>query len=299
MIYFNYFFVLETPPEKTMTFLFKEINEKILRFTHEERKEITKHYIEVSVKKLSSSKTMFDHKKLMLLLNILQYAKNKESKEALIALGLASKISSTRALVLDLIDIDFSREQKVFCRPDKWIDIVMKDILETFDYVNLLNEGVLKEKQGVDKMEITQEKLSNAPEMVVHNEEGSKIKISDLDFEATEFKDVYNSEDLMLCLNIYNKKLCNEFVNIFCSCDKFNSSGNQLVLNLVAYIDKMSFLDYDFNALLKKIKSNFKEEKEINIETIIKCYMTYKHDKKNKKKEPGSSISIAQNKKSN
>ena len=262
-----------------MTYIFNEINEKILKFKKEEQIQLVKYYVDIALKKLTDNKTVFNNKKLILLLNILKYAKNEDSKKLLIHLGLLNKINNVRTMILDLIDIDFSSEQKVFYRPDKWTGIILKDILETFDYENILSESKLKTNRGVDKIKLTDEKIMQAKEFIVDKNHKSEIKLSEIEYKVDKFNDTFDSEDLLLCLEIYNKKLCNAFVDIFCSCDKFNSSGNQLVLNLVAYIDKMSFLNYDYCAFLKKIKMNFLENKSMNIEEIVTSFLTYKHDK--------------------
>ncbi|OQS55535.1 hypothetical protein EHP00_561 [Ecytonucleospora hepatopenaei] len=268
-----------------MTYIFKEINEKILKFRKEEQIQLVKYYIDTALKKLTDNKTVFNNKKLILLLNILKYAKNEESKKLLIQVGLSNKINNARTMILDLIDIDFSGEQKVFYRPDKWIGIVLKDILETFDYERILDDNILKTNRGLEKINLTDEKVMHAKEFIIEKDEKPEIKSSEIEYKVVKFNDNIDSEDLLLCLEIYNKKLCSAFVNIFCSCDKFNSSGNQLLLNLVAYIDKMSFLNYDFYSFLRKIKMNFLENKSMKMEDIVTSFLTYKHDKKNKKKE--------------
>ena len=268
-----------------MTFLFTEINDKILKFDkEEERRDILEFYIKTSIEKLNDE-AFFDHNKLMLLLNILQYAEDDETRRKLVFAGLNKKIASARLLVLDLIDIDFSREQKVFYRPDKWIGIILKDIKETFDYEDLLKDTNYKEKQGIDKLKLTEEELKKEK----YKEEDFKrvnygeIDVKSLNLEAKQFKDVYKTEDVFLCLTVYNRRLCNEIVDIFCSCDKFNSSGNQLILNIITYIDKMSFIDYNYMKLIKKIKSNFMEGKDVPIEDILQGYKTYKKDKREKR----------------
>ncbi|ORD95005.1 hypothetical protein ECANGB1_1663 [Enterospora canceri] len=270
-----------------MTHLFREINEKIRKFEKCEQAELIEHYVRRSIDKIVDHRP-FGHKKLLLLLNITQYATNKETKMRLIHAGLGHKILAIRALILDLIDIDFSREQRVFYKPDKWIKIIIKDMRETFNYVDLLKKKQLYKTKNIDDIDFkAKETLGISSE----TEESSKHDNLDFtgcdnkNYEASHFQDIYSEDDLMLCLNLYNSRLCKEFLDIFCSCDKFNSSGNQLILNLVAYMDKMAFLDYDFGGFIRRIQTNFMNGKAEPLKQIVSNYKKYKTDKM-VKKEP-------------
>lgn len=92
--------------------------------------------------------------------------------------------------------------------------------------------------------------------------------------------DLHDDRDL---LEIYNRKLCNEMKDIFCSCQRFNTAGNQLLLNMVAYKDKLSdYTKYDFDGLIRVFEERFNEGKKLPIEEIYRIYNEYKEEKKQK-----------------
>lgn len=267
-----------------MSYIFKEINEKILKFNKDEQIELIKHYVSSAIIKLHDT-TAFNHKKLLLLMNILLYAKDKNTKMKLIQNGLSSKIKSVRTLILDLININFTREQKVFYKPDKWVGILLKDIKETFAYDNLLIKLKYEKKRGIDTIDfktINDTFLTNYEKNKKINNNIESLNINELELKVEEFNNIYSEEDVILCLDLYNEKLCKEFMDIFCSCDKFNTSGNQLILNFVAYIDKMSFLNYDFASFMQKIRQNFNENKALELDKIIEYYKAFKYEKHKK-----------------
>lgn len=278
-----------------MTAIFKEVNAKIRKFDPKDQRVLAVHWIRSVVDKLKDP-TPFDHKKLLLLMNILMYAKDESSKLKLIYCGLGHKIKSIRALVLDLIDIDFSREQNVFYKPDKWIDIIIRDFKKTFSVADLLEGTNYKDGLGIDKVKFSTGKDSTSSDAeethtVSKDTSGENYDFIDCDslsIKIDEFNEIFNVDDVQLVINLYNRRLCREFLNIFCSCDKFNSSGNQLVLNMIAYIDKMTFVKYDFSTFMQKLRSNFNEGKRIELEKLIESYKKFKADKKEKKKSPGN-----------
>ena len=77
-------------------------------------------------------------------------------------------------------------------------------------------------------------------------------------------------------LGRYNEFLCQEIEQIFCSCEKFNTAGNQLLLNMICYRDEMQKrVSYDFGRLLKKLSSHFNDAKRLSLDVIEQVYVEY------------------------
>lgn len=73
--------------------------------------------------------------------------------------------------------------------------------------------------------------------------------------------------------SIYNEMLCNEIHHIFCSCEKYNTAGNQFLLNMVFYKESLiNYVKYDFDSYFKIIIKRFNEGKNMKIEEIYKIY---------------------------
>lgn len=72
---------------------------------------------------------------------------------------------------------------------------------------------------------------------------------------------------------IFNDRLCEEIVLIFCSREKFNSSGNQLLLDLLLYKNNFKdALSFDFDGLIDKIRKRFNSGKALKANKIQEIY---------------------------
>lgn len=74
----------------------------------------------------------------------------------------------------------------------------------------------------------------------------------------------------------FHKKLCEELSLVFCSCEKFNSAGNQLLLDLKAYFDVFQNVIKDRKLLLEKVSKNFLPNKCLTNERIEELYANIK-----------------------
>lgn len=82
----------------------------------------------------------------------------------------------------------------------------------------------------------------------------------------------------------YNRQLCDEILSIFCSCERFNSAGNQLLLNIVMYKDRVrGYTDYSFDAMLKHLISRFNRNRCMGLTKIGSIYKEYKDNIARKK----------------
>lgn len=88
--------------------------------------------------------------------------------------------------------------------------------------------------------------------------------------------DVFETFDLPADRSLfeeYNRQLCDEILGIFCSCEKFNSAGNQLILNVVMYRDRVrEHTDYDFDAMISRLTRQFNRGKCLGPAKIGEIY---------------------------
>lgn len=79
-------------------------------------------------------------------------------------------------------------------------------------------------------------------------------------------------KDLTL-LQTFNSRLCEEMILIFCSCEKFNSSGNQLILDLLMYKNSLKdTISFDFDELIGRVRKNFNPGKALKMDEIQEIY---------------------------
>lgn len=84
--------------------------------------------------------------------------------------------------------------------------------------------------------------------------------------------DLSKDRDVRL-FQIFNDRLCEEIVLIFCSREKFNSSGNQLLLDLLMYGNSFrDVISFDFNSLVDRIRRNFNPGKALKTSEIQEIY---------------------------
>lgn len=268
-----------------------EIDEVISRYTGEERDELIKYYLETARERLFDEKPV-NRVKMELLKSCMKYIYKKESKgknntkesnikesntntnennnnslsnpinnslsnsinnslSNLIDDVLNIKILQIRTIILEMMSSNYSLDKQYISKPERWFEWVIKDMKETIILDNSTND-------------------TNNTNNTVSNSAIGAI-----------------STDIIIK---YNKMLCKEIVIIFCSYEKFNSAGNQLILNILAYKDnivntlKNNYINKDvineveieIVSLLNKIKSNFNKGKCLEMEKIEKIYKEYK-----------------------
>jgi hypothetical protein len=74
----------------------------------------------------------------------------------------------------------------------------------------------------------------------------------------------------------FHSKLNEEFSLIFCSCEKFDSAGNQLLLDITAYYDHFSSQIKEKVSLYEKFRKNFLPDKALTDERIKEIYENIK-----------------------
>lgn len=90
--------------------------------------------------------------------------------------------------------------------------------------------------------------------------------------DIRETFDAEQDKDLEL-LQIFNARLCEEIALIFCSCEKFNSSGNQLLLDLLMYKDNLkNIVSFDFDGLVDRVRRNFNPGKALKMSEAQEIY---------------------------
>lgn len=201
----------------------QEIDEIIGKFPESDRRALIDYFLEQAKLRLEDP-TPIRRRKISLLRSCLAYIPSK-GHGGFVDSVLNTKILQTRALILDLVCTNYSLEKQYIYKPEKWAELIVQDVRETFDL----------------------------------------------------------EEDLDL-FRIYNAKLCSEILGIFCSCEKFNSAGNQLLLNIVMYRDLLGGLaGYDFDAMLAKLLQRFNSNKSLPIERIESIYREHKETAEKKK----------------
>lgn len=204
----------------------QEIDKIIERFSDAERAELARHYIVLSRERLHDPMPI-GKLKICLLKSNLRYVPPDERVRYCDDV-MATKMLQTRALVLDLIEMNYTLEKRCIYRPERWIEAIVADINDTFE-----------------------------------------LSASEADAQLFE---------------MYNSKLCDEIQAIFCSCERFNSAGNQLLLNIIAYKDRIGeYTRYNFNALIKRLASRFNEGKCMELKKIGAVYEEYKANAQKKK----------------
>lgn len=231
----------------------KEIEKLLGNFEGENQEELSRYYIEVALQRLKDL-NQFNYKKLELLKSILKYSNVKNHKK-LIDEILSIKIIQIRALILDLITTNYSMEQQYIYKPEKWMESIINDLFKTFN---------ISERQTENLSLNQSEKYADGESKSKKNQKLKKEYKLDLDLQTIDI------------LNLYNKKLCEEIILIFCSCEKFNSAGNQLILNIVMYIKTVGkYLDYDYSDFIKKLYSRFNPDKAVPLIKIENIYDEY------------------------
>lgn len=131
-------FIIEQPNTNIYSLYIKEmsahlerIHKIINKFCGEDKDKLMKYYISKSRDILLDEKEIKGAK-----LNLLQEMKsmNVDGTDQLLEEVLDHKVLQTRALILDLVDNDYSTGFEMIYKPEKWIEKLVEDIRETFDF---------------------------------------------------------------------------------------------------------------------------------------------------------------------
>lgn len=114
-----------------MTMYLDRIQAIINKFQGEDRRRLTEHYVSVSRRLLLNEREV-RHSKIDLLRD-LQSVEGGNTQE-LAEEVLDHKVLQVRALVLDLVNSDYSSDCETVYKPEKWIREITRDIRDTFDF---------------------------------------------------------------------------------------------------------------------------------------------------------------------
>jgi hypothetical protein len=162
------------------------------------------------------------------------------------------KVLQTRALILDLITKDYSKDTECIYKPEKWIKEIVKDIEETF----IKNED--KEDEDGDR-----EGDRERNEEEEGEDKGEEVDKGDKLIWHKEYHNENTINYNIHLLTLYNSKLINEFKSIFISNEKYGTGGNQLLLNFKFYSEFMQKkFEFDFEGFLKEVEEIIEKGKE-------------------------------------
>lgn len=111
-----------------MTINFDKIQRIINEFHGEDKRKLIDHYIAVSRNILLDEKEV-KKPKVEILQDICSMGLDDELMEDV----LDHKILQVRALILDLVDNDYTADCGTVYKPEKWIKQIVRDVTETFD----------------------------------------------------------------------------------------------------------------------------------------------------------------------
>ncbi|KAI5148942.1 hypothetical protein ENBRE01_0635 [Enteropsectra breve] len=100
-----------------------------------------------------------------------------------------------------------------------------------------------------------------------------------------DIRDTFNLENYeeLKIFKIYNQALCEELIDIFCACERFNTAGNQLILDIYVYKEfTWEIIREDMKNVMHKLIANFNEGKFSGMSKIKELYEEYKEHKKQK-----------------
>lgn len=134
-----------------MSIYLEKVRKIVDEFEGEDKEALIKHYIQVSRNVLLDDKEVKRSK--LNLLDDLYAMDGGDEVNAIMNDVLEHKILQIRALILDLVDDDYTSDSKIIGRPEKWIRGIIKDAEETFNLddefgkrmFSIYNEKLLKE----------------------------------------------------------------------------------------------------------------------------------------------------------
>ncbi|WEL39402.1 hypothetical protein PFJ87_09g00290 [Encephalitozoon hellem] len=134
-----------------MSIYLEKVQKIIGDFEDEDKQILIKHYVQTSRNVLLDEKEV--KKSKLSLLGDLHAIGGKDEINAIVNDVLDHKILQIRALILDLVDDDYTSDSKVIGRPEKWIKRIIEDAEETFSLdsefgkrmFSIYNEKLLEE----------------------------------------------------------------------------------------------------------------------------------------------------------
>lgn len=125
-----------------MTMYLERIKAILKRFDEKEQEELKAYYIQKAVNILVDERSV-NKSKIQLLMDL----RELESEENFTTLSnklMSHKVLQARALVLDLIATDYTKDTKAIYRAEDWVKEIVGDIKESFDLKDERNLRLLK-----------------------------------------------------------------------------------------------------------------------------------------------------------
>lgn len=286
----------------------KEIERTINKYNGNQKVEI----IDFLKKTISDSieNIPFVNKKLIQLICFsFKYFSNSE-RELISEKVINTKILQIRTFILNNSKLDLFGEKQHFCNFSEWILTTILEINNTFyfndsEYDNGNNKDRNKSdinKKGVsnkDRDKSDKDRNKSDKDGDINNKDRNKSKIDKKDHIDTNIsnnndkKNIIDNKDdkshisrndnstinisrndkfLDSLIQNFHKKLCDEFKLIFCSNEKFNSAGNQLVLDIKKYFDSFEGFEQEKKSLMEKIVKNFNSNKILSNDKLDEIY---------------------------
>lgn len=252
-----------------------KIEENILKFKDEQRKEIIEYYLYESLNYLlgrkmkniekntnctndsnydlllmdRSEKVTIRNKEIFLLFSLKKFI-NSDLYDKIEDYVIKIKIFQVQTFILDNNKINLIEKKKHFSKVSKWMKIIISDLRDTF----LINTNSHNDNDVINaKSNKDNDKNNNI-------DNNTKFKNTDTNI------DVDNNE-----LTLF-KKVNDQFIKlismIFLSDQKFNSGANQILIDL--YYFYKCFGNVNDNGLNMKLKNNFMEDKVLKESEILK-----------------------------
>ncbi|KAF9763665.1 hypothetical protein NGRA_1142 [Nosema granulosis] len=230
-----------------MSIYLEKIKKILGTFEPEEQAELKNYYVEKSTSLMMDDKKI-GKAKIHLLRDMEEVIEDEEVLSKIQRNVIDHKVLQTRALVLDLISTDYTKDLKGIYKPESWVKEIVKDIKETF-----LKDDLFE--------------TPSPPAPTSNN--NNKIPT-----DNPNIKEKITQKHPTNLIELYNKKLVEEFKDIFLSeVVTFGSAGNQLVLDLRYYANFITkFVSFDFEDLISSIKKQIeptKLMKDKEIEEIL------------------------------
>jgi len=258
----------------------EDIEEIINSFKDEKRSDIIQYYSGLFQDHVNT-KNVITNKEIQVLISICKLEKKLDS--ALVEKVLNKKIDQVQTYILNNNKVDVKEKKQHFSKVSKWMKAVVKDVRNTFGYDRA--EEVNNNFDELEVPEQTKDQKENrnddqSPDSL--NEASlENVKVSNLnktDASKTRIELYTNTEEEASSglFQSFNKKFCNSIISIFFSSEKFNSSANQLLIDLYYYKDRFSKVkDSNIDKLIDKISGNFENAKALSEAEILEII---KHD---------------------
>lgn len=251
----------------------EDIEEIINSFKDEKRSEIIQYYSGLFQDHVNT-KNVITNKEIQVFISICKLEKKLDS--ALMEGVLNKKIDQVQTYILNNNKVDVKEKKLHFSKVSKWMKAVVKDIRNTFGYDKTEAANSNFDEPKVPEQIKDQKENRNADQSSDSlNEaclENSKLSDFNKDGSKTRIELCTNTEEDVNSglFQSFNKKFCSSIISIFFSSEKFNSSANQLLIDLYYYKDRFSKIkDSNIDKLIDKVSGNFENAKALNEAEIL------------------------------